>query len=133
MPEPTATPEPTPAHAASAASLDRLAEAADEVAADQRQLARRARAASRRRRQGWSWSRILDRESEPGMLALLGRSSRRLIETAGRFRQALAAELGSEGHSTRAIAERLGVTHQRISAMLNGRGPATSRPSGDRR
>lgn len=105
--------------AASAELLDELADAAEAVAADQLELARKARTAGRRRRQGWSLARILDRESEPGMLALLARSARVLNAAMGRFRETLAAGLAAEGHSTRAIAQRFGVSHQRISAIQN--------------
>jgi hypothetical protein len=106
-----------------AGALDQIAEAADETALDQQRLARRARSMSRQRRLGWSWSQILQRERQPGLLILLTRSARRLHEVSGRFRPALAEALGDEGLSTRQIATMLGVTHQRISAMLNRRGP----------
>lgn len=51
--------------------LETVAVAADEVADDQRRVARRARAMQRQRDRGWSWVRILDREEEPGLLGLL--------------------------------------------------------------
>jgi hypothetical protein len=106
-----------------AGALDQIAEAADETARDQQRLARRARSMGRQRRLGWSWSQILERERQPGLLALMTRSARRLHEVSGRFRPTLAKALGDEGLSTRQIAKMLGVTHQRISAMLNRRGP----------
>ena len=106
-----------------AGALDQIAEAADETALDQQRLARRARTMSRQRRLGWSWSQILERERQPGLLILLSRSARRLHEVSGRFRPTLAKALGDEGLSTRQIAKTLGVTHQRISAMLNRPGP----------
>ena len=106
-----------------AGALDQLAEAADETALDQQRLARRARAMIRQRRLGWSWSQILEREHQPGLLMLLGRSARRLHEVSGQFRPALAKALGEEGLSTRQVATMLGVTHQRISAMLHRPAP----------
>ena len=106
-----------------AGALDQIAEAADETALDQQRLARRARTMSRQRRLGWSWSQILERERQPGVLVLLTRSARRLHEVSGRFRPALAKALGDEGLSTRQIAKMLGVTHQRISAMRNRPAP----------
>jgi len=106
-----------------AGALDQIAEAADETALDQQRLARRARSMTRRRRLGWSWSQILERERQPGLLILLTRSARRLHEVNGRFRPAFAKALGDEGLSTRQIAKTLGVTHQRISAMLKEPGP----------
>ncbi len=106
-----------------AGALDQIAEAADETALDQQRLARRARSMSQQRRLGWSWSQILERERQPGLLILLTRSARRLHEVSGQFRPALAKALGDEGLSTRQIAKTLGVTHQRISAMLNRPGP----------
>lgn len=111
-------------NATSADMLDHLADAADAVATDQRDLARKARTAGRRRRQGWSLSRILDQESKPGMLALLARSARRLTDASGFFRKAVADGLAEEGLSTRAIAHRLGVSHQRVSAMRTRGGAA---------
>lgn len=106
-------------------ALELVATAADDVAEDQRRVARRARAMQRQRDRGWSWAKVLDREAEPGLLELLRRSARRLVESVGQLAQALARGLTGEGESRRQIARRLGVTHQRISAMLaQDRGPA---------
>jgi CRP-like cAMP-binding protein len=99
-------------------ALEDVATAADEVADDQRRVARRARAMQRQRDRGWSWAKILDREAEPGLLGLLRSSGRRLAESVALLAQALARGLTGEGESRRQIARRLGVTHQRISAML---------------
>lgn len=105
-------------------ALELVATAADDVAADQRRVARRARAMQRQRDRGWSWAKVLDRDAEPGLLELLRRSARRLAESVGLLAQALARGLSGEGESRRQIARRLGVTHQRISAMLHqDRGP----------
>jgi len=101
-------------------ALEELTVAADEVADDQRLIARRARAMQRRRDQGWSWGRILDQEPSPGLLELLRRSGRRMSEATGRFAQTLAAGLTAEGESRRQVGGRLLVSHQRVSAMLNG-------------
>ena len=100
--------------------LDAVADAADGVARDQRGVATRVRLMKRRRAQGWSWSRILDHDREPGTLTLVARSTRRVGDLAGRLREALARGLVSEGHSIRQIARGFGVSHQRISKMLNG-------------
>lgn len=109
-------------------ALEVVATAADDVAGDQRRVARRARTMQRQRDRGWSWAKVLDREAEPGLLELLRRSARRLAESAGQLAQALARGLAGEGESRRQIARRLGVTHQRISAMLHqGRRPAQRR------
>lgn len=112
--------------------LEEVAAAADEVADDQRQVARRARAMQRRRDSGWSWARILDREPEPGILELSRHSARRLSEAVGRLAQALASGLSTEGESRRQIGRRLAVSHQRITAMLNGDGLKGDRPRPDR-
>jgi hypothetical protein len=101
-------------------ALEEVAAVADEVADDQRQVARRARAMQRQRDRGWSWGRILDREAAPTLLELLRRSGRRATGAAGRFAQTLALGLSNEGETRRQIGGRLGVTHQRVSAMLNG-------------
>ena len=110
-------------------ALADVAEAAEEVAAGQKEVARRARAMQRRRDQGWTWGRILDEERSPGLLDLLRRSGRRLTEATGGLARALAEGLRAEGSSRRHIARRLGVTHQRVSAMLNGR--RRSAPGGE--
>lgn len=102
-------------------ALDEVAEAAEETALDQQRLARRARSMSRHRRLGWSWSLILQRERQPGLVVLLTRSARRLHDVGGRFRRALGQALVHEGLSIRQVAKMFGVTHQRISAMLNRR------------
>ena len=100
--------------------LEEVAAAADEVADDQRRVARRARAMQRQRDRGVSWSTILDREAVPSLLELLRRSGRRLTEVAGRYGHALACGLVAEGESIRQVGRRLSVTHQRVSAMLKG-------------
>lgn len=99
--------------------LETVAVAADDVADDQRRVARRARVMQRQRDRGWSWVKVLDREDEPGLVGLLRRSARRLAESAAHLAQALARGLAGEGQSRRQIARRLGVTHQRITAMLS--------------
>jgi hypothetical protein len=109
-------------------ALEDVAVAADEVADHQRQVARRARAMQRRRDQGWSWSRLLDYDPDPGLLELLRRSGRRLSEATGDLAQAVASGLSGEGLSHRQVARRLAVSRQRVSAMLK----CDRRPSGDR-
>lgn len=116
---------------AMARALDEVAEAADETALDQQRLARRARNMSRLRRSGSPWLEILQRERQPGLLALMASSARRLHEMSGRFRPVLGQALANEGLSTRQIAKIFGVTRQRISAMLSRAGspPAPSSTS----
>lgn len=115
---PTAHDQPT------AGALNQIAEAADETVRDQQRVSRRARSMSRQRLLGWSWSQILERERQPGLLVLMDRSARRLHEVTGGFRTALCQALVDEGLSTRQIAKIFGVTHQRISAMLSRAAPA---------
>src|SRR5581483_1130125 len=100
--------------------LEEVAAAADEVADDQRRVARRARAMQRQRDRGWPWTAILDREPVPGMIELLRRSGRRLSGATARLGRALARGLSEEGESRRQVGRRIGVTHQRVSAMLKG-------------
>ena len=109
-------------------ALEDLAVAADQVADDQRQVARRAREMQHRRDQGWSWTRIMEYDPDPGLVETLRRSGRRLSEATGRLAQAVASGLSGEGQSHRQVARRLAVSHQRVSAMLKG----DCRPSGDR-
>ena len=112
------TSDSTPSDQAMARALDDVADAADVTALDQQRLARRARSMSRQRRFGSSWVQILERERQPGLIALMDRSARRLQEVSGRFRPVLGRALVAEGLSTRQIARMFGVTRQRISAML---------------
>jgi hypothetical protein len=101
------------------AVLEEVAAAADEVATEQRQVARKARFMQRLRDRGWSWAGILEAEKAPGLLELMRHSTKRLAGMTGGLATALAAGLHADGQSRRQIAGRLGVTHQRISAMLN--------------
>lgn len=106
-------------------ALEEVAVAADELAEEQRQIARTARALQRQRDRGQSWAVILDGEHVPGFVSRLRGSAQRLAETAGRFMAAVAVGLHREGESHRAIARRLGVSHQRVTTMLNHRPDAT--------
>lgn len=101
-------------------ALEEVAHAADEVAQEQRQVARRARTMQRQRDAGWSWARILDRDADPTLIELLRRSARTLTEALGRYAQAVASGLSGEGETRRQIGRRLSVSHQRVTAMLNG-------------
>lgn len=89
-------------------ALEEVAAAADEVAGDQRRVARRARSMQRQRDQGRSWASILDSEPMPGLLELLRRSGRRLSAATGRFGRTLAVGLSEEGESRRRVSRRLG-------------------------
>src|SRR5437879_6236025 len=90
-------------------AFEELADAADGVADDQREIARQARAMQRQRDRGWSWTTILDRRTGPGLFELLRRSTARLAEATSRFGRALAEGLSDEGQSRRQVARRLGV------------------------
>jgi len=103
--------------------LVELADAAEDTARDQQLLAGKARTMAQQRQRGWSWSKVFERESQPGLIELLARSTRGLVSASRAFRRALARSFADEGASTRQIAQRLGVTHQRISTVLNERGP----------
>jgi DNA-binding NarL/FixJ family response regulator len=100
-------------------SLEGVAAAAEEVADQQRQVARQARSMQHRRDRGASWARILDEQPSPTLLDRLRHSCRRLTDATGRASRTLVAGLIVEGESRRKIARRLGVSHQRVSAMLN--------------
>jgi hypothetical protein len=100
-------------------ALDDVADAADEVADQQRRVARVARAMQRRRERGASWAAALDQQGSPSIVDLLRRSGRHLAEATATFTVTLARELSREGESRRQIARRLGVSHQRVSAMVN--------------
>lgn len=104
--------------------LDEVADAADAIARDQKQVARKVRRMQRRRDIGWSWHRVLEADEngdadEPSTAALLARSSDRLGDAVRAFRKVVATGLIDEGRTIRQIAKRFGVSHQRLSALLN--------------
>jgi hypothetical protein len=99
-------------------TLERVADTADEVAADQRTVARRLRTVQRQRDRGMTWGQVLDRGAAGEALTLLRRSATRLAGELRTLSQAIVRGLAAEGESRRKIASRLGVTHQRITAML---------------
>ena len=107
-------------------ALDEVAAAADQMADEQRQIARAARALQRQRDGGQSWAATLDGERVLGLVPRLRSSAQRLAETAGRFMAAVAVGLHREGESHRAIARRLGVSHQRVTTLLNQRPDTTA-------
>jgi hypothetical protein len=102
--------------------LDSVADAADQVATDQRQLASEARSMLDQRRRGLSWASIFDRQPGPGPLGRIRRSRRTLSEAGARLGREVAEGMAAEGESHRAIARRLGVSHQRVTTILNGDG-----------
>jgi hypothetical protein len=102
-------------------ALEEVAAAADEMANEQREIARTARQLQRRLDRGQSWAAVLDREPFSGLVSRLRSSTQRLAQTTGRFVVAVAAGLQREGESHRSIARRLGVSHQRVTTMLNDR------------
>jgi hypothetical protein len=105
-----------------ATELEDVARAADEVAAEQRTIARRARSMQRQRDRGEPWSSILTREPNPALLELVRSSARRLRHTAAHVARVLATGLSAEGESRRSIGQRLGVSHQRVTAMMRSTG-----------
>lgn len=102
--------------------LEEVAATADEVADQQRQVARDARAMQRQRDRGWSWARILERSPGQGVFQRLRHGARLLTQASVRVAEALARGLSEEGESRRNIGKRLGVTHQRVSALVKGGG-----------
>lgn len=103
--------------------LEEVAVAADEVTADQREVARRARVMQRQRARGWSWGKTLDSQAAPGVVSLLRRSRRRLAAAAAALTAALVSGLRAEGDSHGRIAARLGVTRQRVTTLLGRHQP----------
>ena len=98
-------------------TLEEVAEAAEETAREQRQVARTARAVDRELQQGMSWSAILNHRSGTLLVQLLARSGRRILVATSTLRRVIIGALADDGLSTRQIAKLLGVTHQRVSAM----------------
>jgi hypothetical protein len=105
--------------------LEEVADTADQVVTEQRQVARQARAMQRERDMGASWAEVLDQQDDrrPRLLTWMRSSGRKLALATARLSRGLAQSLSAEGHSQRAIARRLGVSHQRISMVLGRRSP----------
>lgn len=101
--------------------LKEVADTSEEVAAEQREVARQARTRQRVRDRIASCAELLDRQSGTTVLGRLRDSGRKLADATGRLSQSLAVGLRREGLSHRAIARNRGVTHQRVSALLNHR------------
>lgn len=110
-------------------ALGAVAEAADQAAADQRQIGRTARALERLRDRGRTWTEIFGTEEGPRLVALLRRSVSDVRAATSRFIAAVVEGLAEEGQSRRAIASKLGVSHQRISRLIGANG--APRPSPD--
>ena len=98
--------------------LEQVADTAEQVAEDQRDLARQARQMQGQLDQGWSWSQVLDDQPSPGIVAKLRKTRLVVASLAAGLSATVARELSREGHSRRQIAGRLQVTHQRVSALL---------------
>ena len=111
-------------------AIDKLTEAIEANARDERLLARRLQRLRNGREKGRSWRRLLDSEPEPGALVILGGILARMSVASGGMRRALAHAVHAEGESVADIARRFGVTHQRVSTILRGGATAVHDGSG---
>ena len=109
--------------------LEEVASTAEEVVAEQQEVAERARHLKQERARRSSWVEAWDRQPAPSLLARLRAGSRRLAETTSRFSRVTAREMAAEGASRRAIARRLGVSHQRVTSLLNRQGAGSGDPA----
>ena len=109
--------------------LEEVASTAEEVVAEQQEVAERARHLKQERVRHSSWVEAWDRQPAPGLLARLRAGSRRLAETTSRLSRAAARGMADEGASRRAIARRLGVSHQRVTSLLNRQGAGSGDPA----
>ena len=104
-----------------ATAFTEVADIAEGVAAEQKQLARDARALDRQQRRGASWRQLTADRSLRNLFDLLASSTKQLLEVTGLLRTAAVTALAHEGMSLRQIASRLGVSHQRLSAIRRRR------------
>ncbi len=105
------------------AALSAVAEAADEMADEQRRLAARAQELRRAHRAGRTWSDLIDAHRAAGLLGPLRTTVRRLGTLGSQLQAVLARALFDEGVSTREIGRRFGVSHQRISSLMSRHDP----------
>ena len=99
-------------------SLEEVATAADQTAAEQREVARAARRIQRQLADGQPWAEIIEKSPPLRILDLLRSGARRLGRSSTLLATSVARGLTSEGQSRRRIAPHLGITHQRVSALL---------------
>lgn len=102
-----------------AAAMDEVAATADVVAADQRRLARSARATARRWRDGGSWSALSERGDVREILGGLASGAAIVAVAVARLRESLFQALVAEGWTIRRVGRHFGVSHQRVSSMLS--------------
>jgi len=102
--------------------LEEVASTAEEVVAEQQEVAQRARHLKQERVRHSSWVEAWDRQPAPSLLERMRAVTRRLAETTSRLSRATARQMAQEGASRRAIARRLGVSHQRVTTLLNRQG-----------
>ncbi|MGD0441034.1 MAG: hypothetical protein ABSB52_10460 [Acidimicrobiales bacterium] len=74
--------------------------------------------AQTRRRQGWSWHRIISCTDLPHSLSSMAGIAARLARAGGGFRRSLAQMLRDEGVRITEIGHILDVSRQRVSALL---------------
>lgn len=99
-------------------ALDELLDALRENAERNRVALERAEAIRAARRDGKSYSEIVDDESRPLIVDVVNQNLDRLLTSGARFRRVEAKALHDEGLTMERIAEIFGVTRQRVSALL---------------
>jgi hypothetical protein len=99
-------------------ALDALAEALEQIAQDQKVLAKKIDGLRRARRKGVAWQDILVEEDAPGSMQVVSAMLACLSKASGTLRKELVEELREEGATIPAIARLFGVTHQRVSNLL---------------
>lgn len=102
------------------------ADTADKVANDSRQISDKLRDMDARRRQGWSWERIVSSDNHPSLPTLIGGIIKHVGELLRKVQQSVSRGLSSEGASHGRIAEYFNVSRQRISKLLSKSTGSTS-------
>jgi hypothetical protein len=99
-------------------ALETLSDAATSSASELVHLDAELTTMRRRRRRGWSWSRIISSNGSDDPLATVMNIVTTLGRASGEFRRALARSLRDEGMRVTEIASLFGVSRQRVSALL---------------
>lgn len=104
------------------AALDNMADAADRVVVQSRQLAHDSRLASEERAGGTPAGAAMSSGQWPRILQMSGEIARTVLSASAGLRRALVRQLHIEGFRTSSISRMFGVSHQRVTTLMREHG-----------